>query len=1228
MRRTNRRRTDADEAADWTAKLERLLAASTDHLYLYDAEGRYLYANPTGARTLGLTPADMIGRTWRDLGLPPDVMEPFDRERQRVMETGEPTTGEVEFPTVEGTRSYEYTITPVPGEDGRIEATAATVTDVTDRKRVEAALGESQERYRLAAMATDDVLWDYDIEHDRLHWSENVSRIFGYPPEEAGEDLSSWTERIHPEDRERVTADFEAAIEQRTPYWAAEYRFRRADGRYTHVMDRGYLIYDDGWPRRAVGSMMDITERKQAENVLQATLDELRALVRSSPLAIIVLSADDKVQLWNEAAEHLFGWKEKEVLGRPYPAIPDGREEEHRRLLERARRGEHLTGIELVRRRRDGSPVEVSLSTAPLRDRGGRGIAILSLLEDIGERKSAERERERLLRREREARETLERVSESRERLIRGFSHDVKNPLATADGYAQLLEMGLKGELNESQRGAIEIMHRAVRSALRLADNLLEIARAEAGRLPIERRAVDLAALVEELADEYDPVAAREGLRLRARVPHELPPVRSDPHRIRQVLSNLLSNAVKYTDEGEVAISVEAREDGGAPGRGRWLAVHVFDTGPGIPKEDQHLLFHEFVRLGPQRNRRGTGLGLAVSQRIARALGGEITVESEVGLGSTFTFWLPLERGPYGDQGDSRTARAADADRRDRALDGLPDQGDAGDRAHRREETAAIRATLRSMAKAFDVQRVLRGVLQSAIRAADAEGGYIEQADLESNEVEVVAEQGWGTPPLGTTVPYPGSLAEHVITRREPDIIRDLPAEDRPIARVMRDACGHCQALAAPLFSEDEPLGALVLLRGTDAAPFTTDDEERIRTLADLAALTFRRALLAEESERRRRALEESERRFRTTFESAQVGIAHVAADGRLLDANARMGEILGYSPDALLRTNVRDLMHPDDRQAALTAAERIASGRSDRFERDIRFLRRDGSAIWTHLIVAAARDVHGRLQFLIDVVEDITERKLAEQELRRAKEAAEAASRAKSDFLAVMSHELRTPLTAVMGYAEILETGMKGPLTDAQRRDLERIKASARHLTDLIEEILGFSRLESGREKVRIEVTDLAALARETAEVVAPAAAEKGLRLHVDVPALPVPARTDPSKVRRILLDLLSNAVRFTKEGEIGLVMTPADDTVVLRVWDTGIGIAPEHLERIFEPFWQVDRGLTREVSGTGLGLTVARRLARMLGGDVTVESEIGTGSTFTVTLPRRPTDGSDRMR
>ncbi|HET7321325.1 MAG TPA: HAMP domain-containing sensor histidine kinase [Longimicrobiaceae bacterium] len=232
----------------------------------------------------------------------------------------------------------------------------------------------------------------------------------------------------------------------------------------------------------------------------------------------------------------------------------------------------------------------------------------------------------------------LERLSKSRTRLMRGFSHDLKNPLGAADGYAQLLEEGILGEMAPKQKESVQRIRRSIHTCLRLIQDLLELARAEAGQLEVERIPTDVAAVAREVAEDFRAQATGRGLALQDDIRDPLR-TDTDPMRVRQVLANLVSNAVKYTAEGTVSVTGESGA-GSAPIAGDWLCVRVTDTGPGIPADKQEQIFQEFTRLDSSE-KDGAGVGLAISRKIAQLLGGEITVESEVGRGSTFTFWLP-----------------------------------------------------------------------------------------------------------------------------------------------------------------------------------------------------------------------------------------------------------------------------------------------------------------------------------------------------------------------------------------------------------------------------------------------------------------------------------------------------------------------------------------------------------------------------------------------------------
>jgi len=235
----------------------------------------------------------------------------------------------------------------------------------------------------------------------------------------------------------------------------------------------------------------------------------------------------------------------------------------------------------------------------------------------------------------------------------------------------------------------------------------------------------------------------------------------------------------------------------------------------------------------------------------------------------------------------------------------------------------------------------------------------------------------------------------------------------------------------------------------------------------------------------------------------------------------------------------------------------------------------------------------------------------------------AEMANKSKENFLATMSHEFRTPLGIVLGYVGLLNDEVAGPINDAQRKQLQRISTASTHLLRLIEEILTISKVNAGRGEPDLETVDLSALLRDAVALLTPMAEAKRLTLALDLPDAPLVFPTDPGKFRQIVFNLAANAVKFTKAGEVRLSLHEDGGTLVLRVSDTGIGISPEDAEHLFESFWQVRQSGPRYPAGTGLGLSITRQLAQLLGGDVSVESCPGAGSTFIVRLPRPKVDG-----
>jgi PAS domain S-box-containing protein len=285
---------------------------------------------------------------------------------------------------------------------------------------------------------------------------------------------------------------------------------------------------------------------------------------------------------------------------------------------------------------------------------------------------------------------------------------------------------------------------------------------------------------------------------------------------------------------------------------------------------------------------------------------------------------------------------------------------------------------------------------------------------------------------------------------------------------------------------------------------------------------------------------------------------------------------------------------------------------------------RRDGTLFDASASLSPIRDRHGAVIGVSSITTDVTARNRADEALRDALETAQAATRSKSQVLAMMSHDLRTPLQAVLGYADFLLSDAGDPLTPLQREDIGYIHQGAQRMVTLIEQLLDLSRMEAGRLDLARDPVDLPGIIEQVRQDVAPQAGARDLTLTIDLPKRLPHALGDAGRVRQILLNLAGNAVKFTEQGGVQIHAQTKGDGVEITVCDSGIGIAPEALASIFEEFHQVDGNLTRRRGGAGLGLAISKRLAEQMGGSVGVTSEPGAGSAFTLWLPAAPKDAT----
>jgi PAS domain S-box-containing protein len=403
--------------------------------------------------------------------------------------------------------------------------------------------------------------------------------------------------------------------------------------------------------------------------------------------------------------------------------------------------------------------------------------------------------------------------------------------------------------------------------------------------------------------------------------------------------------------------------------------------------------------------------------------------------------------------------------------------------------------------------------------------------------------------------------------------------------------------------------------------PFTNTNHEITHFIAIKQDISERKKAEA--------ALARSEQAYRTLFENMPIGLYRTSAGGALLEVNPALVKIFGYeNREALLGKNVNEFyVNPTDQQLFRQAVEEGST--SSVFEAE--YLCPDGTSLWTEDHVHVVRDETGMILSFEGSLIDITERKKAEDigrqyaidlEHRVKERTAELvrANRAKDEFLANMSHELRTPLNSILGFSETLLEGVHGPISEKQTQSLQFIHTSGQHLLGLITDILDLSKIESGAFELHRDIIPVNAICEASLIFIKQLAYKKSITVdYSTTPADPI-LFADARRLKQVLVNLLNNAVKFTPEG--GWVKLEVEENLEagemrFHISDSGIGISPDNLQKLFHPFVQLDSSLSRQYEGTGLGLAMVKKLVEMHGGSVGVESEPGRGSSFHFTIP-----------
>ncbi len=623
--------------AEQRERLHTTIASIGDAVICTDAEGRVEFLNPVAQKLTGWNEADAVGHYL------PEVFHIVNEQTRR----------EVENPALKALREghviglanhtiliskdgHEYPIddsaAPIRYKNNEMIGSVLVFRDISERRSVEKVIQERELRYRLVGEAANDAIWDWDLRSDEVVWNEGLQRVFGYREQDVGKHADWWLENIHPDDRERISAHIHRAIDEGESVWQNEYRYRRADGTYAAVIDRGRIVHENGMPIRMVGSMLDLTERNLAEAALKAAEERFEFVRKSSGVGFWYCDLPFETLQWDEIVKSHFHLPAdaKVTIETFYEHIhPEDREatraaiersiEAHKpydffyRTINPATSAEKwVRAIGRTTYTKDGSPIRFD------------GVTL-----DVTEQKRIEKEL-------REVAAALSEAAHRKDEFLATLAHELRNPLAPMSNALQLMQLSSKHEILEQSR---KVLQRQLAQMVRLVDDLLDLSRITRGKLDLRMESLALSSVITSAVETSRPLIDQMRHELLVSLPTQSILINADMTRLSQVFSNLLNNAAKYSEAaGRIEVIGIPEED--------QVSVHIRDRGIGISAEQLPRIFEMFAQVDQslERSQGGLGIGLTLVKKLVEMHGGSVEAKSDgLGRGSEFVVRLPIQ---------------------------------------------------------------------------------------------------------------------------------------------------------------------------------------------------------------------------------------------------------------------------------------------------------------------------------------------------------------------------------------------------------------------------------------------------------------------------------------------------------------------------------------------------------------------------------------------------------